>query len=222
MYCSNCGEKATGKYCSHCGSRIEVPEAPSTPNTAIPPVDLAADVPDPDWDGEVDYATLLQFRDVRERIARATAEAKKGVTAEEIVGWYEKAMAAIGGPALPYSKVMTLATPILDRIGFHTGKERTAVLPHPVARVLVAALCSLARNGQTLKQVHQAEDGCVLEASIPSNVWTMESELVVTFHRQLDHTEVSARTKVPGQLYDWGKSQKWLQTLFDDMETLSA
>jgi len=29
--------------------------------------------------------------------------------------------------------------------------------------------------------------------------------------------EVTARVHIPGQMYDWGKSEKWLDVLFDDL-----
>ncbi len=225
MYCTNCGTKARGRFCAECGQKIDpddnapiaVSTSSSTQVQAVAATVQVLDMPDPDWDEEVDYRTLLEFPAVRERIEQAASEAKKGLSAEEFLGWAEKAFGTIHGVPVPLTKVIAIATPMFERMGIHTGKSRTEILASPVAKLIVAALCSFARNSQQIKHVHQGSDGCVFEVSVPSSIWTMESRMIVTVRRHDLQTEVSAQTTVPGQMYDWGKSQKWLDTLFDEL-----
>ena len=84
----------------------------------------------------------------------------------------------------------------------------------------MAAICSLARYGRALTQVHQGEDGCVLEAVIPRTMCSLEGELIISIRRDQGGSQVEAATKIPGQLFDWGKSKQCLNQLFEDLESL--
>jgi hypothetical protein len=118
------------------------------------------------------------------------------------------------------STVASIAVPIYVRLGVRTGKQRSELIGRPTGKVLVAALCSLARYGRSLKQVHQGEDGCVLEAVLPSDMWSWEGELIISIRRDRGGSQVEAATKIPGQLYDWGKSKQCLNQLFEDLKSL--
>ena len=64
MYCSHCGVKASGNFCSGCGSRLASPvEEPIVPVVVQ------------DWTGELRYDALLQFPEVRDLIAYLMVEA---------------------------------------------------------------------------------------------------------------------------------------------------
>jgi hypothetical protein len=78
-------------------------------------------------------------------------------------------------------------------------------------------LCSMARNGQPLRHVKQAEDGCEFDAVLPSDMWALEGDLVTTVRRQGIRTEVASAASIKGQLIDWGKSRRCLDTLFADL-----
>jgi hypothetical protein len=71
-----------------------------------------------------------------------------------------------------------------------------------------------------MQKVHQGEDGCVIEATLPSDIWSLAGELIVSIHRCPPGTQVEAEAKIAGQLYDWGKCQKCLDGLFADMPGL--
>jgi len=103
-----------------------------------------------------------------------------------------------------------------------TGKTRSQVFHRPTGRILVALLCSLARRGRPLRHVKQGIDGCVFEATLPSDVWSMAASLVVSVSRAGGATLVEAATTVPGQLYDWGKSKRCLDELFADLSAAPA
>jgi hypothetical protein len=55
-------------------------------------------------------------------------------------------------------------------------------------------LCSLAHNGQPLKQVRQFADGCVFEAVLPSDMWSFEGGIFVAINRDHLGTKVIAAT----------------------------
>jgi hypothetical protein len=86
-----------------------------------------------------------------------------------------------------------------------------------VGRVIVAVLCSLARRGMTITTVHPAQDGCVIEASVPSSAFVFTATLVVTVRRHGPGSSLQAAATAKGQLYDWGRSRATLNTLFADV-----
>jgi hypothetical protein len=111
-----------------------------------------------------------------------------------------------------------IAQPIYASLGVATGKEQTQVIDSPVGRVLVRVLCSLARRGQTLRGVRQATDGCFFEAVLPSDIRSFEGDVLVTVRRREWKTEVTAATRIKGQLFDWGKSRRSLEEFFADLQ----
>jgi hypothetical protein len=208
-FCSNCGAKSPGKFCSECGTNV------SGPTLAIEPLDV---LPVDDWADEVRYSILLHFAEVRDEIARFAAQAKKGLSAEEFLKACDLAFKPLTGVSL--SQIATIAAPISSRLGIRMEKKRNWSIKRPIGKVLVATLCSMARHGQTLKNVQQAQDGCIFEATVPSDIWSFAGEFVVSIHRDTGRTHVEGSVKIPGQLYDWGKSQQSLDRLYQDLQTL--
>lgn len=206
MYCSNCGEKASGNFCASCGARLAT--ADGKPANAVVPLD---------WSQEVRYETLVQIPEVRDRIAREATGAKKSLTGEQYLELFDKAFS----PAVSLKKVAEIAQPLYASWGIQTGKTRLGIMPAPVGKVIVAVLCSLARTGRTIKHVTQAEDGCVLEATMPSDLFSLEGEEVISIRRTAEGTRVEAATKIPGQLYDWGKCNRCLSKLFEELEAVA-
>jgi hypothetical protein len=210
-FCSNCGVRAAGKFCSNCGANLgELAAGPSAGVQDVLPVD--------DWRDEVRYSLLLHFAEVRDALARHAAQAKKGLSGEEFLKACDVAFAPLAGVSL--SKIATIAAPISSRLGIRLEKKRNWSIQRPIGTVLVAALCSLARHGQTLKNVQQAEDGCIFEAALPSDIWSFEGQFFVSVHRAFGRTHVEATARIPGQLYDWGKSQQSLDRLYEDLQTI--
>jgi len=210
MYCSNCGSKATGNFCASCGSALQVSAAVQP---AVPAQQAAAHSTPTDWTEELRVDALLRVPEVRELVSKHAAQARQRMTGEQFLDVCGKALAPFGvsmGEGVSMGKVAEVAQPIYARIGIGTGKTRAQVFPRPTGGVLVALLCSLARNGRTLKQASQAEDGCVIEAAIPSDMWSFEGDLLVTVERRAEGTFVEAATKIKGQMFDWGKSTRLL------------
>lgn len=223
MYCSECGVKASGKFCHACGARLataeNVPVATQPVATLYqPPVaPVATTVP---WEQEVRYEALLKVPHVRTTLARLAMEAEPGISANDFLSLCDSAFKPMG----PIS--MTKIAPVLQSMygswGIKTGKQRQAVFPLPPGVVLFRVLCSLTTKAQKIKNVSQGEDGCILHVTIPSSMWTMEGQMLITITRLTAGTQVEAVTKISGQLYDWGVSNKILDQLFSSLQSSQA
>lgn len=219
MYCSECGAKAAGKFCSECGARLRIAEpqrAETDEKRAI--VELE---PGDDWSQMTQYDELLRYGEVREQLARAAAQSKASMTGEQFLELCEKALAPCGA-TLPFATIAKIAQPMYAKLGIKTGKERSQFVAHPPGRVLVAVLCSLARHGRKLRQATQIPDGCTLEAELPSDVFALTGSLTVTVRRQETGTLIQASTHIPGQLLDWGKSNRCLDQLLSEAAVAAA
>lgn len=226
MFCSECGQKARGKFCSNCGRKLAGPDETDSVAAVDDPAnsdDSTLDLLDSGatpraplptgWEFESRYATLVRMPAVRALLKQHGAAAKKGISGEQFLALFDK----ISPLGVPLETIASIAQPLYARLGIATGKERTETLVLPIGRVLVAALCSLARRGQSISAVRQANDGCCLEAVLPSDLFSLAGELVVTVRGQGPKTLVSAATKIKGQYFDWGKSNRTLDRLFTDL-----
>lgn len=220
MFCSDCGKPAHGRFCSHCGHPLVIAaERIADQATDARRIDSLHDqVRAPlghNWHEEFHYQNLLAHPQVREHLARHATHAGKSLSSEEFLSIADLAFEPMIGVSL--SKVGSIVLPIYTRMGIKTGKQQEATFAHPIGKTIVAALCSLSQTGHPLKRVHQAADGCVLEATLPSDLWSWEGELVVSITRQAQACHLEAATKIPGQLYDWGKSKKHLESVFQQL-----
>lgn len=205
MYCSNCGANASGNFCSECGSRLgkQVEEA----------VDAIVLI---DWRHEIRYDVVLQAAEVRDLISQHAAQASKQISGEQFLELCDKLFST----PVSLSTVASLVQPLFARLGIQTGKARAICFAAPCGVTLVAVLCSLARHRQSLKKVHQGQDGCVLEAVLRSDLRSLAGELFVSVQRSGAESQVQAATKIPGQYFDWGKSSQCLSQLFEDLASL--
>ncbi len=110
--------------------------------------------------------------------------------------------------------VMAIMQDVNGRLGVHTGKTRSQSYRQPVGRVTVSVLCALARDGHKVQDVHQASDGCMLICELPSDMFSLAGQLLVTIQREPEGASVHADTRIEGQLFDWGKSNACLDQLF--------
>ncbi|MEO7782038.1 MAG: hypothetical protein ABIR84_09460 [Candidatus Nitrotoga sp.] len=143
---------------------------------------------------------------------------KKGMSAEEFLAISDKVIPL----GFSLAKVASIVQPIYAKLGIKTGQEYSETLTDPPGAVIVAAICSLARHGQALQQVRQFEDGCLLEANLPSDMWSWEGTLLVSVRRAGTGSRVEGATKITGQLFDWGKSKRCLEVLFEDIKASPA
>jgi hypothetical protein len=203
MYCSNCGAKASGNFCSGCGSRLS------------PPASAQADHRSrgSDWEQEVDPKAVLEAPEVRELVERNAARPDKPIAGEEYMKLFDK-LAIL---PLPSGTFVSLVQPMYAKLGIKTGKTRTEQLPAPPGRVLASLFCALARKGRKVLDMERANDGCVVTADLPSDLWTLAGKLVVAVERAPAGTRVQAATAIPGQYFDWGKSARCLNELIEDL-----
>ena len=213
MFCSECGAQATGKFCSLCGHKLSN-LAPAHDTLPLPT----------DWSDVIDYELLLATPEVRDRISRTAAQSKKSMTGEDFLDMYGKALGKLAGLpiSLPMSTIAHFAQSTYAKWGIKTGKARHDFIARPAGTVLVSILCSLARNGRTLRGVHQLTDGCLLVAALPSDLFALEGDLIITVGRTHNGTQVEARTEIKGQLFDWGKSTRCLDALFAELVSAAA
>ncbi|XGB38461.1 MAG: hypothetical protein LVT47_08490 [Cyanobacteria bacterium LVE1205-1] len=168
---------------------------------------------DSNWDKTTSYEELLSIQSVRDLIAHHATLSKRFMSGEEFLKSCNIAFVPLIG---------SIVQPIYAKLGIKTGKTRSASFNKPPGKILVALLCSLARNGRKVCRVQQGQDGCVIEAIIPSDLWSWEGNLVVSVQSKGDDTYVEAATVIKGQLYDWGKSNRCLEGLFSDLSMTPA
>ncbi len=205
MFCSNCGAEAAGNFCSKCGTPLK--DALQLSNAVAQ-----------DWLKEVRYETLIGIPEVRDMINRHASMTKKGLSGEEFLAFCDKVIPL----GFSLEKLGAVLQPIGAQLGIKTGKECSETLTSPPGSVIVAAICSLARHGQALQQVRQFDNGCLLEAKLPSDMWSWEGSLLVSVCKDGTGSRVEGATKIKGQLFDWGKSKRCLDILFADIKTIPA
>jgi hypothetical protein len=145
---------------------------------------------------------------------------KTKFSGEQFLECCDKVLTPLTG-GVPLTLIASIAQPISERLGLKMSKTQSERLAEPPGKVIVALLCSLARNGQKLGQVDQAANGCTIHAAMPSDMWSLKGDLIVEVRAEGTTTNVEAGLTIPGQVYDWGKSQRALRQLFDDLAQLS-
>ena len=161
----------------------------------------------------------MRYPEVRDRLA-VIPEGAKSISGEEWLELYDQAFKPFTGVSV--KTVASIAAPLYAKMGIKTGKTRSEIRAEPPGQVMVEVLCALARHSLPLVKVHQGETGCVFEAKLPSDLWALEGQVVVTIERLGTQTKVEAATNIPGQLFDWGKSTRCLAKIFADLRTKAA
>jgi hypothetical protein len=197
MFCSQCGACASGRFCSQCGAALQSP-APAHESC--------------DWEHDCRYEVVLQVPLVRALVDSYARSAPRRLSGEQFLSLCEKLIPT----EVPLELLASIVQPLYASWGIGTGKQRAAMVPAPIGRVMLRLLCSLASCGQTIRRVQQAGDGCLFEAALPSDMWSFEGDLLVALRTcagQPEQTAVQAATKIKGQLFDWGKSSRCLNRL---------
>jgi len=209
MFCSQCGVKATGKFCHQCGSPLHSDDAGLIvleQDVALEPVD---------WEQDARYENIIRVEMVRRVIAHHAANAPKGVSGEAILALYDKVMSS----PIPLESLAGVLQPLYESWGIRTGKERGGWIAAPIGRAIARTLCSFAKHSQTFQTAEQHDAGCILTAELPSSVCALKGKLTISLLRREQQTYISATTAIPGQLYDWGKSNRCLEQFFNEVQT---
>lgn len=220
MFCSNCGAQAQGNFCSRCGHQLHQ-SAATAPVWHHQPTAISFRAADqtaghsrqPDenaWWHDVNYRKLISRPDVRDRIMMAGNRSPVRITGEQLLHVLDE--------IAPGASLVAIAVqPIYLQLGIRTGKSIAERVNLPVGKTIVEVLCSLAENGNELRDVKQAEDGLLLEATIPFDILSFEGVIYVQIHRDGPGSIVEAATQIPGQFFDWGKSQRLLKDVLGDL-----
>lgn len=200
MYCSECGQEASGKFCSNCGE----PLAGSRQDAF-------------DWRESCDYERILQVEAVRRRVSVAKDSARNRVSGSHLLGLVDAAASPLTGgvSSLAIAKV---AQPLAARMGLKTEKARREFLSAPPGAVLANLAVTLAAVEHTIASVVFGEHGCMVRATLPADLRAMESQLSVEVRRGQDGGSwVVATALIEGQWYDWGKCKSGLDRLFSGL-----
>lgn len=202
MFCSNCGSEASGNFCSACGVQL------LSDDGAVPTAKT-------DWFSEVRYDAVLNVPEVREKITANSRLAPNRMSGEQFLEACDEALSLVPGVSL--TKIAATAHELYSKMGIKTGKSRTGFFNSPPGKVIAGILCSLARRGHTVRNVQQGSDGCLIEAAVSSDMWSFEGTMIIKVEAMDKGVLVEAETVVKGQLFDWGKSNRNLNDLFNDL-----
>ena len=222
MFCSDCGAKADGRFCWQCGAKLhgrqttdpgrataessdESHAVKFAPGSAIDSSERAG----VDWSDEICYERLLAVDAVRDRVVAAGRRHQPGVSGEQFLAVFD----AIVPTGVSIEKLSLALQPVYGRLGIKTGQTASWLLPARAGEAFVAVLCALASHGHTLKSVEQATTRCDLKMAIPSSLWALAGELVVTLERESSGTRVIAAANVTGQMFDWGHCRRVLDRI---------
>ena len=167
------------------------------------------------WEHDPKYENIIRVDSVRKVISHHAENAPKIISGEAILAVYDKVVSS----PIPLEKLAAIVQPLYDSWGIRTGKERTELLNAPIGRAIARSLCSFARNGHKLMNVEQHDHGCLLIAELPSSVCALKATLSISLQACAFRTQVIATTTSPGQLFDWGKSNRCLEHLFNDIRS---
>lgn len=215
MFCSECGSEAAGKFCWSCGKPLRQPTSQDNEINDDGVILLTEH-----WSELTDCQALLAVPEVRARIEHHAALSKAKFSGEDFLQCCDSLLSPLTG-GVPFTLIAKFAQPISTKLGLKTGKTRQEYVSERLAVVFVSILCSLAQNGQKLLGIESTTAGCTLRATIPSDIWSINGELLVTVRAEAATTLVEAGVTIAGQIYDWGKSNRVLTRLFSDLDELA-
>ncbi|HEX4416098.1 MAG TPA: hypothetical protein VH107_20875 [Lacipirellulaceae bacterium] len=221
MFCSECGVEANGKFCWSCGRPLA--QGRKSQDVIRQEINSKADINAPaiNWSDMTDCQSLLAVPEVRERIARHAKKTKTHLTGEDFLGVCDKVFAPMSG-GVPLTLIAKIAQPLAERLGFKSVKTRSERTTDRPGVVIVGILCSLAQNNQQVREAITESNGCTITAALPSDIWSLKTDLVVSVRTDAQFTIIEACVTIPGQKYDWGKCNRVLDLLFDNLLQLTA
>lgn len=162
-----------------------------------------------DWTMQLNYENLLSVPTARARIAASGRGASIGLTSQDLLAIFD-AVSPIG---ISLGKLNTALLPIYDKLGIKTLRWAQNRFVAPPGRVLLALLCVMARESLTVTEVQQDVDLCQIAVDIPSSLVTNPGQLFVVLQTDSTGVYLEMRTRIPGQLVDFGKSKRLIQTV---------
>ena len=223
MYCVACGSPVSSRFCPDCGTPVA---AAAGPARAVPPPPPPPPVPTPrvaprgpavDWISTLDYDVVSEVPEVRAAVQAAAGRSRTRLSGEQMLEGLGTLLDLVGLDGRMMSAGVQIG-PLLAATGMATGKTRTGSFAMPPGVVLAGALVSLAQRGMPIEAGFRAARGSAIKAALPVDVWTWKGgTMLAAFDSAPGGVVVTAATEVPGQLYDWGKSKRVLDTFFADI-----
>jgi hypothetical protein len=139
------------------------------------------------------------------------------MTAEEFLKLASPILSAAGASPAATKLIADLTPGFYAKLGVKSGKDARNGYATSYGRVIAAVLCSLASRNQTLVAVHDGTDGCLIQADIPSSLSTNKGKLSLTIERKAEGTLATSAVVFEGQAADWGRSQRILDDLHQDI-----
>lgn len=225
MYCIHCGADNAATFCAACGQRQSVDSKVHFESDVVE-ADVSNSEPSSSssdgstaqssicWTESIQYETVLASPEPRERILAAGRRASKGVTGDDLLAVFD-AVSPIG---FSLGKFTNAILPIYDKLGIKTDRESQAIFDAPPGRVMLAALCTLAAKSLAIADVCQDPGKCSLSAEIPSGLITNRGKLHVLISVHDLYVRVSLATTISGQWYDFGKSKRLIDEMFEAIQ----
>jgi hypothetical protein len=197
MRCSNCGSEVTGRFCSECGAQL-VSQGSIADFTS--------------------YRQIIADPRCREIIASYANQAKgEFLSANEFLNIAQTVMPV----SVPMEALGKISSKLGAAIGIKTTKARQMHLSYNFGHVLLVAICSLAKHCMKIQSVSEMQQSCTIEAVLPSSMWAWQGTIRLAIVVEDTGTKLIAETEVPGQMYDWGKSKRTIETLLSEISQLS-
>ena len=182
----------------------------STPASLVDPQhDRMPDLQPNDWTMQLNYETLLSVPAARARIAASSRGASIGLTSQDLLAIFD----AVSPVGISLEKLNTALLPIYDKLGIKTLRWAQDRFVAPPGRVLLALLCVMARESLIVTEVQQDVDLCQMAVDIPSSLVTNQGQLFVLLQADTSGVYLEMRTRIPGQLVDFGISKRLIQTI---------
>lgn len=214
MYCSNCGHPGTGNFCSKCGCPLESSHIEDSKKSDAAKND---DVP-LNWREELNYERLVVYPEVKTRLQRALANSRTDLSAEEFLKASDKLVAPIT-QGMGAESIVKAIQSLTSSLGAKMERSQTAIFQEPIGEVIVATLCTLARNSQKIRWVQQLRDGIELDTAIPSSLFNLEGDLTISINHSTAGTKLVLASRLHGQIYDFGKSTRALNAIVKDIRS---
>ena len=213
MFCTQCGHKTSegDRFCAACGHQLSNATAP------LPGADIPEIAPEVDWRASTDFKVVFNHPEVKVRIHRVTGATPGGMTADEFLKAAQPIMSLAGAGTVKLTVLKDISLPIYHKLGIKAENQQQKGFRSSFGETLAAALCSLAARGQTLLDIKEAENGCLIEAKLPSTMWNWEGSILLGLEQHPEGIMARGNVSVPGQAFDWGRGKKILTSLFEDM-----
>jgi len=197
MLCSNCGREVTGRFCSECGAQLVSQES-------------IADF--------TSYRQIMADPKCQEIITSCANQAKgEFLSASEFLNIAQSVMPV----SIPMEALGKVGSKLGTALGIKTTKARQMHLPHNFGYVLLGIICALAKHCIKIQSVSETQQSCTVEAVLPSSMWAWQGTIRLAIVSEDTGAKIIAETEVPGQLYDWGKSKRTIESLLSEISRLS-